>query len=1799
MKHKKILAAICAIALIICFFVSLPEEQMSAESAGDVGDVSGVYIDADYSTCTLTAVLTDADGNEVELDSASSSSVSYAWYKSTTGEENSYSEITDETGSTYSSFLDGCYYYVTVEVTGTGSATYTSAAKHISTEIESVKIQNDIYRDGVFTALLLNSEGDVLYYDDDGNSSVPTATPTDASAASMTTYNKNVTYTWYRYSTAATIYVYTDAATPATSTGYEEATETTSNNTLTPTMGAESYYYYVKVSIDENTSYSSDPRIATIYTGITVEIEQVKNNDGTITLNMVVYDDNGDVMLNDDGSYYYNDAYTTTWYKSKEYFASEGDDTTADTESEVTTSSSVPLGYAPQDYYQESNYMRVSNAAASDSNTNGYTNSITVTGEVGRYYYVDINKNKTNGTAEAGASPVFVRNCTSTVVIEDDIATDGTFKAVIYDGNGGQVTDTSSYTFTWYKTVSGTTKYKGLADATGTSGTFKTSEEGRFVSSYYAASYGAYYSDSGCFNRDRNVSTKISEYSGTSMDKDNVTEGTYALVRENFSEELAAVSNVFADANYSFDTSGSGDTFALNDGVTDGTAYNDGSSCNVATDEGQLRYYYVVVSDGNSTYTSAVKYVKYSNQIENGGFQDNGTSTQYDSSLVPYWQTTNMGYTDSSDKLGYPEKNYRLRPLIEMSTYISSTSYTVTTYGNYYAFPGLSYDKENIAIETTSSSVEVLEYLELAADENSTDTYVFRTNQFCEINSTDNNTLYQTVMTVPDMPLYWSLSHRARTGSGTKITLDTDTTVYQDSESANVALSSLGVASGVVYVAIDIMYVVIMDETDAEELLSNGETLEEQQAILNSMIKSITSGTGTEKQSSKDGSSYMVRYDGSYTYPESGGTTYSNISIWRVQTGSTAVLLTFETGDNAKTNAEAAAKNKDLLKYYAETYGTVKSYSYSTTSNSVTTYYTAFYTESQAYSDSYNIPSKQYVSRYFFVAGSSSNTSTGYSGNLSFGSYENESGETVSSYNGVEKATNTSTAGNFIDNIVFTQQLTAEIRYWVYEYDETNKSWGYVLKETEKQTGIKLDDKVTPDTETESGYSDKYYFVGSYVSKEGGDGDTPSEEDLGTDKYFTADTNVLVMDLYYEPYEVSIDKEIVGLPNNMDYEDFKDSLQITIYALTDNGSSYTKAETPVVGGKYLAYAKDNNTNEESLTYTTVTDNIRLEKGTYLISETTDMLLLDSFDGWYSVEMSLKDGTVLTYDETLGGFILTVGEESDEADGDEDATIEISLVNTYKPIAVEAVKSVLLGETDVSSINAGLGSTDASTDTSLKYQSLTEYDNALRGVDDTDETSDETRVAVLSGDTLTYRMELTSGGRADSKDIEVTDIVPSGCTLLPGSIMILKQTRAENTSSYGVVTTVLTSSGTSTSTTGNETTWTATVDSDIFTIKYNSSTGEITWIIPKMASNEQYYVEYAVTVDNIPSSTERALLTNTAAWSYISEINSGATNDTSTTVEATMAMTKTEDSGTTTYTVTFSDLGNYTVTVLKDTLPDGFVIDTSTIKINDTSLSDLTSYTVTYYDSDGSELTGTLGTDFNASDIVSFKVSYDNGISQSNGAITLTFSGTQGDIGDADDEIRNMAGITYTKSGESTQYTSIIASGYGVTNQVETDVTHIYLEVEKDIVSDADLTVDSASTDTEQSFLFMVEYYAEGKTVSVDDPDSISYVTINCSSGTGSRLLQADKRGTYVITEVTDWSATDYDYVSASLDGDSVTGESVTVDYTSSGTYLNENGSLATTLGLLNGTHAVAAFYNTESLYAYRSGSAYAKNKMSN
>jgi hypothetical protein len=179
----------------------------------------------------------------------------------------------------------------------------------------------------------------------------------------------------------------------------------------------------------------------------------------------------------------------------------------------------------------------------------------------------------------------------------------------------------------------------------------------------------------------------------------------------------------------------------------------------------------------------------------------------------------------------------------------------------------------------------------------------------------------------------------------------------------------------------------------------------------------------------------------------------------------------------------------------------------------------------------------------------------------------------------------------------------------------------------------------------------------------------------------------------------------------------------------------------------------------------------------------------------------------------------------------------------------------------------------------------------------------------------------------------------------------------------------------------------------------------------------------------------------------------------------------------------------------------------------------------------------------------------------------------------------------------------------LTNTVETDVTHMYLKTVKTV----------SENDSAQTFLFKIERYASKKD---NDPTDVYYTQVHCitpsadgSTYTGSAVLQADKRGYYKVTEITDWSATDYDFGSVAVTHDVETRykdsngtQTVRNDYTTtsqhSASFLlprriyETSGALATDYGTpSDDTEVTVSFVNKPSDYAYLSGQSYAENKI--
>lgn len=177
----------------------------------------------------------------------------------------------------------------------------------------------------------------------------------------------------------------------------------------------------------------------------------------------------------------------------------------------------------------------------------------------------------------------------------------------------------------------------------------------------------------------------------------------------------------------------------------------------------------------------------------------------------------------------------------------------------------------------------------------------------------------------------------------------------------------------------------------------------------------------------------------------------------------------------------------------------------------------------------------------------------------------------------------------------------------------------------------------------------------------------------------------------------------------------------------------------------------------------------------------------------------------------------------------------------------------------------------------------------------------------------------------------------------------------------------------------------------------------------------------------------------------------------------------------------------------------------------------------------------------------------------------------------------------------------------MTNETETDVIHLYLKIEKSIATD----------DPSQSFLYKIERFESANSTNAIET---FYTDLQCTEKvtdkdgnvtyTGSKIIQTDKRGIYKITEVSDWSDTDYDFDSVStvdvykmLNTDfstktiTINNNTVTVTLPR---IMYSNKAIPTTSGTLKSdtkttTYPILKYVNKDSDYAFISGQAYASN----
>lgn len=537
--------------------------------------------------------------------------------------------------------------------------------------------------------------------------------------------------------------------------------------------------------------------------------------------------------------------------------------------------------------------------------------------------------------------------------------------------------------------------------------------------------------------------------------------------------------------------------------------------------------------------------------------------------------------------------------------------------------------------------------------------------------------------------------------------------------------------------------------------------------------------------------------------------------------------------------------------------------------------------------------------------------------------------------------------------------------------------------------------------------------------------------------------------------------------------------------------------------------------------------------------------------------------------------------------------------------IKADKTVLMGETVIDS-------TDGNTISDKSFDEKESY----REVDNTGIDIEQNRKAVIGGDILTYRVKLHNTGYIDSAAVNVYDVVPEGCTFIPDSMKIYCQEADFSTSTvkYGAVVDKTLQDGYSIS------------HEEITSGEYQGRE-RLVWTIPRIELDHNYYVEYQVKVEDIAATDEKRLLTNTATWDFISLNGDTDDNSDSTSVEAykqhaifdmnvdVLKSDKEEEDRT--YYIYFEQMDSdaYTDITFTNYFPTGFTYDDS---------EGIHLYKKSGTDADGEETYEPVAFGTGENDV---KLSMDStntyfelsnlNLSQGD-KYKVKFSGTQKTLGIGDnhiDEIRNKSLIIYTKTGVNTYMGNSIIKTERLTNAVETDVTWLYLNIEKNI----------SINDKEQSFLMQVAYY---KNDTDTKPTDVFYTRINCTeaiSGAdgnsvtgyrGNQIIQCGKRGKYVVTEVTDWSDTDYDFDKSVAYDMSLTDSSGNqiypndveisskkIAYSDHSVMIElprlmyESGAFPTSLGTDITKMPTAVFYNDESDYAYLSGQSYSENNI--
>jgi uncharacterized repeat protein (TIGR01451 family) len=792
-------------------------------------------------------------------------------------------------------------------------------------------------------------------------------------------------------------------------------------------------------------------------------------------------------------------------------------------------------------------------------------------------------------------------------------------------------------------------------------------------------------------------------------------------------------------------------------------------------------------------------------------------------------------------------------------------------------------------------------------------------------------------------------------------------------------------------------------------------------------------------------------------------------------------------------------------------------------------------------------------------------------------------------------------------------------------------------------------------------------------------------------------------DLYYtktKRINTNTTRTVVGWRRNTDYM----LTTIIVEAIKQDGTKYQMARIDKINSSNPSYSFDT----AAYKYDFVTYSVTQDPDTKLftIKENSEVPIVFSIQ---SSKDSLQEESAekyIVFDFT-SGITDTNGQQTTYTQITD--SLRVTALFRNNTANVEGEKYVLLSgdaEDSVSSFTgtnyeekkADDGTVSYVASDYTYYNSLDEAQADMQ-VDNNLLTSSEIndlkeRKAVLSGDTLTYRVKLTNAGFFESDVVHVYDTIPKNTTYVPGSMKIYRQQiNQDKEDEYGALEKVAWQEVTNGASSNQYATYVYSGDYLADMSPPTSTSDSLSFTIPSIALNYCYYVQYQVTVDDLPADTTARTLENTAYWDFLcrnGDLKTDFTAENLATLKANEVFTLSMDvdekdttAGTEnrTYKIDFfqKDKGdNYEDVTFTNNFPDGFTLDEDygikLFKYETVTDSETGEVTKTYNEKANlikSVIDGEAGEETSTADSSEITLVKKNGsftisgfdISDKDAEYVVVFKGTQVKLGDeyTDSsgtkstltEIRNKASILYmqnktgsdTSTGSSTNNSGTTTSTNSVskansiekverfTNTVETDVTHLYLKVEKNAYTDAY----SDGADTAQTFLFRIDYYADQDAYSKGNVSDTIYTKINVdnsnaitttdSEGTettigysGDSTIQMDKRGIYVVSELSDWSATDYnqltstytdvtfktldaegiDYVNVYPEKATLSSSSITVGSDNSvqvalPRVAYTTGAIPTYFGMNIESAPTVTFNNTPSEYAYLSSQAYSDN----